>query len=207
MAPTKEEKVLLIIKELEKLFPSSKIALNYENPWELLVAVVLSAQTTDKKVNEVTPMLFARYNTPQDFSKLSQDDLEKYIRSIGLYRAKAKNIIATAKIVTEKHNGKIPDSMKDLISLPGVGRKTANVLLGNLYNQNEGIAVDTHVKRLAKLFGLTESTNPEIIEKDLMKIVPREDWGKITYLLIDYGRKYCTAFCKHTNCPLKNFIS
>lgn len=207
MAITKEEKVRIILRELKKLFPNTKIALNYKTPWELFVAVVLSAQTTDKKVNEVTPALFAKYKTLADFSKIKQEDLEKHIRSIGLYKAKAKNIIAAARTIGDKYHGQIPKSMEELIKLPGVGRKTANVLLGNIYGKTEGIAVDTHVKRLSKLFGLTESANPEVIEKDLMKIIPRKDWEKATYLFIDYGRKYCTAFCKHENCPLREFIA
>jgi endonuclease-3 len=206
MGITKKEKVISIIETLEKLFPNSKIALNYKTPWELFVAVVLSAQTTDKKVNEITPALFAKYKTPKDFSKIRQEELERYIRSIGLYRAKARNIIQTAKIINQKYKGILPDSMKILISLPGVGRKTANVLLGNIYGVHEGIAVDTHVKRLAYLFGLTDSQNPEVIEKELMQIVPKKYWGIITYLLIDYGRKYCTAYCKHNDCSLRGYI-
>jgi endonuclease-3 len=204
---TKEEKTKIILLELKKLFPHTKIALNYSNPIELLVAVVLSAQTTDKQVNVVTANLFKKYQSIKDYIKTPLPEFEKDINRIGLYRAKAKNIKAALEIIDDQFNGTIPDSMTELTKLPGIGRKTANVLLFNIYNKSEGIAVDTHVKRLSKLFGLSNSNDPIKIEKDLMEVVPEKDWGEITYLLIDYGRNYCKASCKHTDCPLKSFIS
>lgn len=203
----KKQKAAKIITELKKLFPNPKIALNYSNPIELLVAVVLSAQTTDKQVNVVTLDLFKKYKSINDYIKTPLPEFENDIKRIGLYRAKAKNIKAALEIIHKDHNDKIPESMEELTKLPGIGRKTANVLLYVLYGKSEGIAVDTHVRRLAQLFGFSESNNPDKIEKDLMEIVPQKDWGEITYLLIDYGRKYCPARCKHTDCPLRNFIS
>lgn len=201
-----KEKAERIIKELKKLFPNPKTALNYKTPIELFVAVVLSAQTTDKQVNIVTADLFKKYKTIEDYVKTPLPEFENDIKRIGLYRAKAKNIKAAMEIIASEYNGKLPENMEELIKLPGVGRKTANVLLYNIYGKEEGIAVDTHVRRLSQLFGLSNSNDPIKIEQDLMKIVPEKEWGKITYLLIDYGRKYCTARCKHTNCPLREFI-
>lgn len=200
-------KALNLVKDLKKLFPTTKIALNYSNPIELFVAVVLSAQTTDKQVNTVTADLFRKYKTINAYLQTPLSEFENDIKRIGLYKNKAKNIKVALEIIDKKYNGKIPDSMEELIKLPGVGRKTANVLLYSIYEKTEGIAVDTHVRRLSQLFGLSNSDNPEKIERDLMEIVPKKDWGEITYLLIDYGRRYCPARCKHIDCPLKNYIS
>ncbi len=203
----KRGKAEKIVARLKKLFPKTKIALNYSSPIELLAAVVLSAQTTDKQVNVVTTDLFKKYKTLNDYLKTPLSEFETDIKRIGLYKGKAKNIKAALEIINKQYKGKIPDSMDDLIKLPGVGRKTANVLLYNVYGKTEGIAVDTHVKRLSKLFGLSDQDNPDKIERDLMKIVPKKDWGEITYLLIDYGRKYCPARCKHLECPLREYIA
>ena len=203
---TKLEKSQKILSELKKLFPNTKIALEYKTPIDLFVAVILSAQTTDKQVNIVTLNLFKKYQTINDYIKTPLSEFEKDIKSIGLYRGKAKNIKSALEIINKDYQSKIPDSMNELVKLPGVGRKTANVLLYNIYNKNKGIAVDTHVKRLAQLCGLSNSSNPDKIEKDLMEIVPKNDWGEVTYLLIDYGRTYCPARCKHINCPLKQFM-
>lgn len=200
------KKVLKIIKILKKLFPNPKIALNFSNPWELFVAVVLSAQCTDKKVNEVTSNLFKKYKTLEDYVKVDLSEFEKDIKSTGFYKNKARNILASAKIIKEKFGGQVPKTMKELLSLPGVGRKTANIILGNVYNKIEGIAVDTHVRRLSRLLGLTKNSDPDKIEKDLREIVPHKYWFKITYYLIDYGRKYCPARPhNHKNCPLAKF--
>lgn len=204
---TKEEKAKSIVGELKKLFPTTKTALNYNSDFNLLVAVILSAQTTDKKVNEVSPTLFNDYRTPSDYAGLSQEKLEKYISSIGLYRGKAKNILKTAKILNDKFDNKIPKTMEDMVMLPGVGRKTANIVLGVVYGMITGIAVDTHVKRLSNLFGLTNNSNPDKIEKDLMEILPKSEWQEFTLRMINYGRKYCPANCKHLECPLKEYIS
>lgn len=203
---TKKEKAEKIVGELRRLFPKTKTALNYNSDFNLLVAVMLSAQTTDKKVNEVSPTLFRDYRISSDYLKLSPDKLEKYINKIGLYRSKTKNILKTAKIIHEKYDGKLPDSMNELVELPGVGRKTANIVLSVIFGKDEGIAVDTHVKRLSHLFGLSKESNPDKIEKDLVKILPKKEWSEFTLRMIDYGRKYCKASCKHENCPLKDYI-
>lgn len=203
---TAQEKTKNIISDLRKLIPEPKIALIYSNPWQLLVAVVLSAQTTDKKVNEVTHILFKKYPDIDSYLNLNRDDFEKEIKQIGLFRMKAKNILATAKIIHDKYHDKIPDGMDWLIQLPGIGRKTANILLSNIYDKQVGIAVDTHVKRLSKLWGLTKNDDPDKIEEDLLKLVPQKDLRDFSYLVILYGRKYCPAHCKHIDCPLKNYI-
>ncbi|MBI3273782.1 MAG: endonuclease III [Candidatus Colwellbacteria bacterium] len=179
------------------------MVLNYSNNWELLVAVILSAQCTDKKVNEVTVQLFKKYRTLDDYVNANIKEFEKDVRSTGFYHNKAKNILASAKIIKEKFGGKVPAAMSELLTLPGVARKTANVVLGNAYGIVEGIAVDTHVKRLSRILGLTSETNPDKIEKDLMEIIPKNEWFDFTYRLIDYGRKYCSAKPHdHANCPL-----
>lgn len=195
-----------IVRELKKLFPQTKTALEYKTPFQLLIAVILSAQTTDKKVNEVTPELFAKFETAFDFAKLSQSELESYIKSIGLYSGKAKNILACAKAISEKYNGEIPRTMREMTALPGVGRKTASVVLGIVYGVVQGVAIDTHVRRLSQLFGLSKSSNPDIIERDLMEILPKSEWQEFTFRMIDYGRRYCPASCKHLDCPLRKFI-
>jgi endonuclease-3 len=201
-----QEKAKKIITELDKLIPEAKIALNFSNPWELYVAVVLSARNRDDMVNKVTENLFKKYRTLDDYANANIEDFAKDINKLGLYKQKAKYIITAAKIIKEKYNGNLPDTMEELIKLPGVGRKTANIILWNAFKKAEGIAVDTHVRRLSRLFGLTKSTNPDKIEKDLMEIIPKERWGDLPYKLIDYGRKYCTARCKHKTCPLKKFV-
>ncbi|MEK7122470.1 MAG: endonuclease III [Patescibacteria group bacterium] len=204
----KRQKVRRIIRRLKKLFPHATIVLKYSNPWELLVAVILSAQCTDKKVNEVTEKLFRKYHTLDDYVCTLQAQFEKDIYQTGFYRAKAHHILASAKIVKEKFGGKVPSTMEEMLRLPGVARKTANVVLGNAYGVVEGIAVDTHVRRLSKLFGLTDHDDPNKIEQDLMEIVPQKDWFQFTYLLIEYGRKYCSARKHdHTRCPLSSVLS
>lgn len=185
-----------ILKILKKHYPNAGITLNYSNNFELLIAVMLSAQTTDAAVNKLTPRLFQEFkknNNEQDeiknFANANIKSLEKNIKSVGLYRTKAKNIKRTAKVILEEFNGKVPDKMDGLLRLPGVGRKTANVVLTHAYNLIEGIAVDTHVRRLAKEFGLTKHSNPLKIERDLMKLFEKKDWPKVTTLLIAHGRK------------------
>ena len=202
----KRSKANEILKKLKGLFPTSKTVLSYSTPWELTVAVILSARNTDKKVNEVTKDLFKKYKTIEDYKSADIKDLEKDLSRLGLFRQKAKFLKKSAKIIIENYNGKIPKTMTQLISLPGVGLKTANIILGNVYGVVEGIAVDTHVARLSKLFGLTKNSDPNKIEKDLMEILPKEEWLDFTNRMIDYGRKYCPAHCKHINCPLGEFI-
>jgi endonuclease-3 len=184
------KKISLVLK---KLFPHAKIALNYKNNWELLVAVILSAQCTDKKVNEVTEKLFKKYKKLDDYIYANPKEFEEDIKPTGFYKNKAKNILRAAKIIKEKFNGQIPKTMEEMLTLPGVARKTANVVLGNAYGIVEGIAVDTHVRRLAIKLDLTDHKDPVKIEKDLMEIFPKKEWFPITYRLIEYGRKICPA--------------
>lgn len=204
---TKEKKAEEIVKVLKKLFPNVKIALNYSNDLELLIAVIMSAQSQDKQVNVITNDLFKKYKTLKDYVDVPLSEFENDIKRIGLFRAKAKNIKATVQTIQDKFDGKVPDTMEKLTSLPGVGRKTANVVLYTIYGKTEGIAIDTHARRLSKLFGLVDTDDVVKIEKELMEILPKKDWGEITYLFAEYGRAYCTAKCKHTQCPLRSFIA
>lgn len=204
---SRRRRVGIITRELRKMFPEAKVALNYSDPWELLVAVILSAQCTDKKVNEVTEKLFEKYRTVEDYVKAEQAEFETDIYQTGFYRSKAKSILASARIVKEKHGGKVPGTMEELLGLPGVARKTANIVLGSAYGISEGIAVDTHVKRLSGILGLSGEKDPNKIEKDLMQIVPKRDWIDFNYLLVNYGRKYCIAKKHdHENCPLTKIL-
>ncbi len=204
---TRTDKATEITKELQRLFPNVKIAINYTTPLELLIAVIMSAQSTDKQVNVITADLFKKYKTIKDYIKTPLLEFEQDIKRIGLFRAKAKNIKAAVTMIDKDFNGKVPDTMEKLLRLPGVGRKTANVVLYCIYGKTEGIAIDTHARRFSQLFGLSNTDDVVKIERDLMEIVPRKDWGEITYLFAEYGRKYCTAFCKHIECPLRRFIS
>jgi endonuclease III len=203
----KKQKAFHIARDLKKALPKAKIALVYSNNWELLVAVILSAQCTDKKVNEVTALLFKKYRNLGDYIRARPREFETDIRQTGFYHAKAKHILAAAKLVKAKFKGTIPKTMPEMLTIPGVARKTANVVLGNAYGVIEGIAVDTHVRRLSRLFGLTAHSDPVKIEKDLMALLPKKEWFMFTHRMIDYGRKYCSARCKHDACPLKKYIS
>lgn len=199
----RKRKAVKIIKKLKELFPVAKIALSYSNNWELLVAVELSAQCTDKKVNEVTEKLFKKYPTLDDYVHADPRAFEKDIHATGFYRNKTKNILLASKVVKERFNGEIPKTMQEMLTIPGVARKTANVVLGMAYGVVEGIAVDTHVIRLSNLLGLTDQKDPVKIERDLMEIIPKSEWLGLTYRLIDYGRKYCPARKHdHRQCPL-----
>jgi endonuclease III len=197
-----------INKELKRIYPKAKIALNFSNPWELLVAVILSAQTTDKKVNEITEKLFKKYKTIDDYAKANLKEFENDIKGVNYYKNKAKFILENAKIIKEKFGGKVPKTMEELLQLKGVARKTANIVLSVAYNVYEGIAVDTHVKRLTRLLGLTKETKPEKIEKDLMAIIPKgPEWRDFPLRLIQYGREYCPAKKHdHKNCPLTKIL-
>lgn len=200
----RKKRAEVVVKTLIKLFPSPKSALNYGTPWELLVAVILSAQCTDVRVNIVTKDLFAKYQKIEDYINASQEEFEQDVRSTGFYRNKTKHILATAKIIHYEYHDDLPRTMDEMLTLPGVARKTANVVLGNAFGIVEGIAVDTHVIRLASLFGLTTEKTPEKIERDLMEIVPKEEWTKLSLRLSEYGRMYCPAKRHdHANCPLK----
>ncbi len=188
-----EERVKKIIRILRQEYPSPQTALHYRTPFELLVATILAAQCTDERVNKVTPGLFQKYPTVEAFARARQEELENDIRSTGFFRNKARNIIALSKKLVEEYGGRVPDSMEELIKLPGVARKTANIVLASAFKKAEGIAVDTHVRRLAGRLGLSRQTLPEKIEKDLMAIVPREDWLDFNFLLVEHGRKICQA--------------
>ena len=200
---TREERAKIVLRELKKLFPHVRCFLNHSSPWELLVGVILSAQCTDKKVNEVTEKLFKKYPTLEDYLNADPREFEKDIFQTGFYRAKTKSILATAKLVKENFGGEVPRTMHKILTLRGVARKTANVVLGNAYNVVEGIAVDTHVMRLSRKFGLSNGNNPVKIEKDLMAIIPQEEWLDFTHRLIEYGRAYCPAKAHdHENEPI-----
>ena len=178
---------------LQKTYPEAHCALNFTTPLELLIATILSAQCTDKRVNMVTPVLFKKYRTAKDYANAPQAELEKAIKSTGFYRNKTKSIRAATSTIATKFGGRVPDSMDGLRELPGVGRKTANVVLGNAFGKNEGIVVDTHVIRLSQRLGLTKHKDPEKIERDLMKLVPKEHWTNWSHWLIWHGRRRCYA--------------
>ena len=200
-----QEKVKEVIRILKKKYPELKTVLNFNNPFELLVSTILSAQTTDVHVNKVTENLFKKYKSVKDYTNVSIETLQKDVSSINFYKTKAKNIHGCAKMIVEKFNSKVPKKMDELISLPGVARKTANIILSNAYGINEGIAVDTHVKPVSYRLGLTKNEDPVKIEKDLMAITPKEEWGNISHLLIFHGRKICQAKKPiHKECVLYN---
>ena len=182
-----------IISLLQNEYPTAKTALLFSNPWELLVSTILSAQCTDAVVNKMTPALFERFRAPGEYAEANIEELEGLIHSCGFYRNKAKNIQGSARKIRDNFGEKVPSTMDELITLPGVARKTANVVLYNAFGVIEGIAVDTHVKRLSNLLALSFEHNPDRIEKDLMAIIPHEQWGNITHLLIEHGRKICIA--------------
>lgn len=188
----KKKRALEIIKRLKRDLPDAKIALSFKNPVELLVAVILSAQCTDKRVNMVTPALFKKYKTVKDFAEADIKELEQAVHSTGFYKAKAKSITNSAKELVKRFGGKVPGRMEDLVTLPGVGRKTANVILGNVFDV-PGLVVDTHMKRLANRLGLTAQQDPVKIEFDLMEIIPKKDWTQFSHLIIHHGRKTCFA--------------
>jgi endonuclease-3 len=200
---TRKKKATIIVKTLKHLFPTTKSALNYSNPWEFLVAVILSAQCTDVAVNKTTEKLFKKYKTVESYVNANFDEFNTDIKSITFHNNKAKNVLATAKIIHEKYHNDLPRTMEEMLALPGVARKTANVVLGSAFGVVVGIAVDTHVRRLSNLHGLTDTDNPEKIEKDLMEVLPKSEWVEFTLRMIDYGRKYCSARKHdHEQCPL-----
>ena len=192
-----------ILAILDSLYPDAHCSLDYSNPLELLVATILSAQCTDKRVNLVTPALFAKYPSAAEYAAAGPDELERDIQSTGFFRNKARNIRAMAAALVEHHGGNVPGKMDDLVQLPGVGRKTANVVLGNAFNINVGVVVDTHIARLSQRLDLTKHTDPVKIEQDLMRLIPAERWCKFSHQIISHGRKVCMARnpdCAH--CPL-----
>lgn len=195
--------VKTIIKKLKETYPDAQCSLDYKNPLQLLISTILAAQCTDARVNIVTKELFQKYKTTEDFANANIHELENYIRSTGFYHNKAKNIIDCCKQLVSKYNGQIPKTMDELIQLPGVGRKIANVVLQDAYGISEGIVVDTHCKRLSNRLGLTKEDNPVKIERDLMKIIPKEDWRNFGHLMVFHGRAVCDARKpKCEECPI-----
>lgn len=195
-----EKRLREIIRILRKSYPQSRTALHFESPLQILIATILSAQCTDKKVNEITPSLFSKYKTAADFAQADPQKLEEEIRPTGFFRNKTKSIIEACKKIVSDHSGKVPDNMNELILLPGVARKTANIVLSSGFKKAEGIAVDTHVKRLSGRLGLSGESNPDKIEQDLMRIVPKFDWLDFNYILVNHGRAVCQAKkpdCEH----------
>jgi len=182
-----------VLSRLKKAYPDATCALTHHDAYQLLVATILSAQCTDVRVNMVTPALFEKYPTPNALARARQGDLEDLIRSTGFFRNKAANLIGMAQAVVADHDGRVPDSMEALRALPGVGRKTANVVLGNAFGKNEGVVVDTHVGRIARLLELTDHKDPVKVERDLMPLFPRKDWALLAHLLISHGRQVCIA--------------
>jgi endonuclease III len=203
MNPAERAKVLSEI--LPRIYPDAHCELNFSNPLELLIATILSAQCTDVQVNKVTPTLFKKYCTARDYAEADPIGLEYDLRAIGLFRAKAKNIRACCRLLVDEHDGNVPETMDALVRLPGVGRKTANVVLGNAFGQNVGAVVDTHVARLSARLGLTRQTDPKKIEPVLMKLVPQKDWTLFSHWLIFHGRRRCKAINPDCpNCELKD---
>lgn len=189
----KKVRMAAILNGLKRTYPDAHCELNHANPFELLIATILSAQCTDKQVNIVTESLFRKYRAATDFANAPLDQIENDIRRIGLFRSKARNIRACCQILVERYQGEVPQTMKELVALNGVGRKTANVVLGNAFDINTGVVVDTHVARLARRLGLTKEKTPEKIEQALMKLTPQEDWAMLSHLLIWHGRRRCSA--------------
>jgi len=195
-----------IIKQLKKMYPDATCSLNFSTPFEMLIAVMLSAQCTDERVNKTTPALFAKYNKPADFVNIDVSVLENIIRPCGFYKTKAKNIIKCSKRIVNVYNGEVPTKMEDLITLAGIGRKCANVIMLEAFNNPVGIAVDTHAKRICNRLGLSEESVPEKIEQDLLKIIPKKYYKDVNHLLVWHGRKCCTARNpKCSTCELMQF--
>lgn len=202
----KKENVIEMLEILKKTYPDAKCSLDFSTPFEMLIAVILSAQCTDERVNKTTPSIFKKYNTPQDFANIDIKELENLIHPCGFYKNKAKSIKETSKILIDRFNSQVPQTMEELMSLPGVGRKTANVVMLEAFNNPQGIAVDTHCKRLANRIGLSSKKDPEKIEKDLINLFPKEFYKDANHILIWHGRNLCTARNpKCSECPINNF--
>ena len=202
----KENIVIKIIEILKQAYPDAKCSLNFTTPFEMLIAVMLSAQCTDERVNKTTPSIFSKYNSPQDFVNIPLDELETLIHPCGFYKNKAKNIKLTSEKLLNNFGGQVPQTMEELMSLPGVGRKTANVVMLEAFNKPQGIAVDTHAKRISNKLGLSEKSEPEKIEQDLLKLIPTKYYKDINHLFIWHGRNICTARNpKCVDCPIKGY--
>ncbi len=203
--PTAPERVAEILKRLDQTYPGVTCALHHNSAWELLVATILSAQCTDVRVNMVTPVLFKKYPTVNDFAALKPEQLEPDIRSTGFFRNKSKSLVGAAKMLVEEFGGEVPDDMAKLLQVPGVARKTANVVLGTWFKKEEGVVVDTHVTRITRRWELTKEIDPRKIEQDLMAVVPRDHWTQFSHQVIWHGRKLCIARRpKCADCPLEN---
>ena len=203
--PRTPERVQEILKRLDATYPGVTCALQHKNAWELLVATILSAQCTDERVNKTTPELFRKYPTVQAFAALQPEQLEPDIRSTGFFRNKSKSVVGAAKKIVSDFGGEVPSEMEQLLTLPGVARKTANVVLGTWFHKNEGVVVDTHVYRISRRLELTTNTDPNKIEQDLVRILPRQRWTSFSHQVIWHGRKLCTARSpKCVDCPLEN---
>lgn len=202
----KKDEVIDLIETLNKTYPDAKCSLDFETPFELLIAVILSAQCTDDRVNKTTPSVFARCSTPQEFVDIPLSELEDLIHPCGFYKTKSKNIKLTAKKILDEFDGRVPENMKDLMSLPGVGRKTANVVMLEAFNNPQGIAVDTHCRRLSNRIGLSSQNEPEKIEQDLLKQIPDEYYKDVNHIFIWHGRNICTARSpKCKECSIRKF--
>jgi endonuclease III len=206
-----EQRAPEIIRILKEEYPEAKVALRFSNPLECLVATILSAQSTDKKVNEVTEGLFRKYRTPEDYLRVPEAELAADLKPTGFFNQKTKAVRGACRMIVEEFGGRVPDSIADLVRLPGVARKTANIVLGNAYPERAatdpdvGVAVDTHVKRVSNRLGFTEQRDPAKIERDLMEVLPREDWFRFTYVLIDHGRAVCKApVPRCEDCPVNH---
>jgi endonuclease III len=193
VATKKQERALEIVSRLKRMYPKAKCSLDFTNPFELLIATMLSAQSTDARVNIVTKSLFRKYPGPKEFSAASQVEMEKDVKQTGFFRNKAKAVIAASKAIMERHEGQVPQTMEELTALPGVGRKTANVVLSNAFQAPVGIVVDTHVTRVSGRLGLTSNSDAVKIEEDLMKLIPKKDWTAFSHRLIEHGREICVA--------------
>jgi endonuclease III len=192
-----------IFARLKAAYPDARCSLDFETPFQLLVATILSAQCTDKRVNMVTPKLFATYPAPADLADAKQEDVEELVKTTGFFRNKAKSLLGVSAAIESRHGGEVPSTLDELVVLPGVGRKTANVILGNAFDRNEGVVVDTHVARVSKRLGLTKHDDAVKIEQDLMKLFPREQWTLLAHLLIYHGRQICEArLPKCSSCPV-----
>lgn len=201
-----KEAAIKIINILKDTYPDAKCSLDFTTPFEMLIAVILSAQCTDERVNKTTPAIFNKYSTPEDFDKMPLETLEELIHPCGFYKNKARNIKLTAEKIINEFNSEVPDNMEDLLSLPGVGRKTANVVMLEAFNKPQGIAVDTHAKRISNRIGFSSEESPEKIEQDLLKLFPYEYWKDVNHILIYHGRAICTARSpKCDSCPIKAY--
>ena len=202
----KQKDAVEVIKILKEFYPDATCSLDFKTPFQMVVAVMLSAQCTDERVNKTTPQLFEKYGTPEAIAKMDINELEKIIHPCGFYKNKAKNVKAAAEMILNEYNGKVPETMEELMKLPGVGRKSANVVMLEAFNNPQGIAVDTHAKRISNRLGLSKNTDPDKIEKDLLKVIPKEYYYDANHLLVWHGRKTCIARKpKCSECPVYDY--